>query len=416
MLHAVSETPGCETNRAVGTSLLVDGARGTTLAAVRSLGRAGWDVVVPARTPLAASRFASAAVELPDAVIQPDVFVKRVEELVAAGGIDLLVPASDATMYLLYERCRFEQAPAILGGDRRSFDLVADKARLLSAAESAGFAVPRWHVPAGAKEAADAAADIGYPCVVKPRRSYLAAERFFHRRHRYVRRPSELADALEALAEPDGELPLIQEHVPGRALATTAVMHGGRPLAVAARETLSFEPAKGGTSVWKRTVPLTEVGVADSLRLLEALEFEGLAEVEYQVDRCGTPRLMEINARLHGWVPLAMAAGVDLPRAAARAAMGWEPEPADGYRAGLEMRWPGGELLRIRQLLARDPDLPPDKTRFGELRKAWPIWRPGMRYDSVDFTDAGPALARARRLFRGSSGSPPESRRSGTSR
>jgi predicted ATP-grasp superfamily ATP-dependent carboligase len=330
--------------------------------------------------------------------------VERVEELAAAGGVDLLVPASDAALTLLYERCEFAQPPAVLGGSRRSFELVADKARFLSAAEAAGFPIPRWRRPSDVAEAAEAAAELGYPCVVKPRRSYFGRDRFFHRRHRYVWRPSELDAALEALAEPDGTLPLIQEHVSGRALAVSTVMNGSGPTGVAARETLSFEPPKGGTSVWKRTVPLTEVGVADSLRLLEALEFEGLAEVEYQLDRDGVPKLMEINARLHGWVPLAVAAGVDLPRAAARAAMGWEPEPSGPYRAGLEMRWPGGELKRLRQLLSRDAELPPDTTRLRELGKAWPVWRPGMRYDSVDFTDVGPALVRLRRLLSSSSG------------
>jgi biotin carboxylase len=108
---------------------------------------------------------------------------------------------------------------------------------------------------------------------------------------------------------------------------------------------------------------------------------------------------MEINARLHGWVPLAVAAGVDLPRVAARVAMGWEPEPAGRYRSGVEMRWPGGEVRRIRRLLSSDPQLPPGTNRLLELRKAWPMWRRGMQYDSVELDDVGPALFRASRVF-----------------
>jgi hypothetical protein len=63
-------------------------------------------------------------------------------------------------------------------------------------------------------------------------------------------------------------------------------------------------------------------------------------------------------------------------------------------RPGVETRWLGGEVSRVRQLMRRRPELPPGQTRLGELRKAWPPWRPGMRYDGIDAADPRPAFAR----------------------
>ncbi len=377
------------------TVLVVDGARGSALAAVRSLGRAGWRVTAPTGTPAAASRYVAATVPVPDAVRRPEAFVEAVDRLVAGGGIDLVAPSTDAALYLIHERCSFGPAgPPVLGGTRPSFRATVDKAALLTLAGRAGFPTPAWGAPSSAGDARRFAAEIGFPCVVKARHSYVLRGRFFHRRHRIVDSPLELDRAVDELADADGTLPLVQAFVPGRSLAVSAVVARGTPAALAVRETRSFDPPKGGTSVWKRTIAADEVGVDASLRLLRAIGFEGLAEVEYQVAADSTPRLMEINPRLHGWVSLAVAAGADLPLVAARVALGDGAEAPVVARPGVEMRWLGGEVSRIRQLLRARPELQPGQTRTGELRKVWPVWRPGMRYDGVDLRDPRPAVAR----------------------
>jgi biotin carboxylase len=166
-------------------------------------------------------------------------------------------------------------------------------------------------------------------------------------------------------------------------------------LASVARETLSFDPIPGGNSVWKRTVPFDDVGVAEALALLRAVEYEGLAEVEYQIDAEGSPRLMEIGVRVHGWIPLAVHAGADLPLIAAQALLGDEPGEELRGRVGAEMRWPKGELNRLRAAFSRTPELPPGTTRRGVIAAAWPPWRPGIAYDGIDLDDPGPWLPAA---------------------
>lgn len=46
-------------------------------------------------------------------------------------------------------------------------------------------------------------------------------------------------------------------------------------LGVAARETLTFDPIAGGTSVWKHTVEPDDVGVREAVDLLRSVGFRG---------------------------------------------------------------------------------------------------------------------------------------------
>lgn len=373
------------------TVLVLDGGSGPALAAVRSLGRGGWRVLVSEGTRSAASKYAAGTVDIPPADHQPDRFTEAVAAALGRQQVDVIVPCIDASVELLWAHEDLLGETRVLGGSRESARLGLDKVETLVAADRAGFPTAAWCAPATVAEAVAALDRTGLPAVVKPRRSYLRADgRLLQRRHSFVWTFAELEPVLLGLAEPDGALPLVQAFVPGRSLSVSAVLRQGRVLASVARETLSFSPIPGGTSVWKRTVPLDDVGVVEALELLRAVEYEGLAEVEYQVDGSGSPRLMEIGVRVHGWIPLAVHAGADLPLVGARALLGEEPDEPVRGRAGVEMRWPKGEVDRLRTALSREPNLPPGTTRRRVVAALWPPWRPGMAYDGIHFDDLGP--------------------------
>jgi predicted ATP-grasp superfamily ATP-dependent carboligase len=371
--------------------LILDGASGAALAVVRSLGRAGWRLRVGAGTRCARSRYAAAATVIPDCLADPTGFADAIAAILEAEPASVIVPCTDASVQILWENEHRLRGAAIMGGDRRSALLAIDKCRTLEHAQRLGFPTPAWRAPGTMAEARIALDELGYPCVVKARHSFtLRAGSLVQRRHSIVRAKDELERSMIAGTDDDGALPLLQEFVPGRAISVSAVVTDARIVAAIARETLSFHPVPGGTSVWKRTIGLDDTGVRQALGFLCALRFEGLAEVEYQVDSAGSPRLMEIGPRPHGWLALACAAGVDLPLIAANILIG-EPVPRDNtYLEGIEMRWPVGEFARIRDALKLHADLPPGTTRAQVLSRSWPPWRPGMRYDNFDRVDPGP--------------------------
>ena len=383
------------------TALIVDGNTGPSLAVVRSLGRQGWRIVVPAGSRAARSRFANQIVELADAVAEPQAFSAGLARLSDQLMLDVVIPSTDASLEACWRVVGERNEPHVLGGDEGTVRMALDKVECLRAAEKHGFPVPRWFAPDSTREARDAVAALGASFVVKPRRSFVpVGGELHHRRHVVLSGHEDLEAVMSGLAEPTGELPVLQELVPGRSLSVSAVVHDGQVVGSVARETFTFHPVAGGTSVWKRTIDPGEVGVAEALRLLCDIGLEGLAEVEYQVGADGSPRLMEIGPRIHGWIPLAIAAGVDLPLLAARVAVGQDVGPVTPYRVGVEMRWPAGELLRLQAALAPHSSLPPDVKRTTVMAGLWPPWRPGMRYDGIDLTDPRPWITRPRSLRR----------------
>jgi hypothetical protein len=72
----------------------------------------------------------------------------------------------------------------------------------------------------------------------------------------------------------------------------------------------------------------------------------------------GGPALIDENARVYGSLPLATAAGVNLPAIWHRVASGGPAAPPPGYRLGVRYRWLEGEVAEalrgdVRRLATR---------------------------------------------------------------
>lgn len=350
-------------------------------AVAKSLANDGWDVLAPAGSRVARSGFCAWTVPLPHAADAPDAFAAAVPAAVDACDVELVAPAEDASVELLYD-LDLPPRVAVLGGDRTSAAVALDKAETLKRARAAGFPTPYSVVPVDTADAVDAADDLGYPCVVKPRRSYARrGDRLVARRHVIARSASDIRSAVDGFIADGFEPPLVQELVPGRSFGVAALRHHGALIAFGVREAFCQLPIAGGTAVRRRTVAPDAEGVHEALSLLETIGFEGLGDVQFHLASDGRPYLMEIGARTFGWMPLAIEAGLDLPRLGARALRGervgriWTPRP------GVEMLWLRGALARIGEALDPNAPLPPGTSRTRALADSWPLWRPGLLYD-----------------------------------
>lgn len=369
-------------------ALITDGHGWASRAVVDSLGRAGWRVLAPARTKSCRSRFCATSVWLPDPCADIAGFTAAASTIIRRHGVGLVVPGEDASLELVYETLGLLGDAQVLGGDRESARLAMDKARTLSVAARAGFGTPEYAEPQTVGEAVSAARGIGFPCVVKPRRSYARTGNTLRSaRLMFADDAGQVRRAAEGYLRQGFEMPLIQQWVPGRSIGVAAVLRHGRVLAWGAREAFSQFPIRGGSAVWRATVGAGEPGIADALELMRDAGFEGLGDVQYHIDSTGTPRLMEIGARTYGWLPLTIAAGADLPLIAAQALAGEEPPETVVARAGLHMRWPRGEAARIGEALSTRAQLPPGATRRDVLRQLRPLRGPNMLFDGWTVPD-----------------------------
>jgi predicted ATP-grasp superfamily ATP-dependent carboligase len=121
-----------------------------------------------------------------------------------------------------------------------------------------------------------------------------------------------------------------------------------------AHRRLREKPPAGGVSVYRESIPLDPALVGPGLRLLEALDWQGVAMIECKREQAtGRQVVMEVNGRFWGSLQLAIDAGVDFPALLVRCAAGETVPESRNYRVGVRSRWFWGDVdhvyLRLRE-------------------------------------------------------------------
>jgi D-aspartate ligase len=327
------------------------------LAAIRSLGREGVPVLALDQRPWALgfkSRYALPLIA-PDPGTGEDAFVAFLASLGDALERPMpIFPTHDDGVNAiargqgeLGDRFRYPFPPW------ETLARIQNKRRQLEAAAAAGIDVPRTGHPDSATEAARLAEELGYPVLLKPAEPTDFKRRYRRQAFRCETR-EELDDAFERV-EPFE--PMVQEVVPGGDDALYSLGsyldRGGRPLGVFCGRKLRQTPPGVGTcrvgeAIWVDAV------VDAGLRLLKALDYQGLSQVEFKRDtRDGRYKLMEVNPRLWQWHGLAGACGVDLPYVAYCDLLGQRPPQAS--MNGRRRRWAISFLAHERPAVQRPP-------------------------------------------------------------
>ena len=126
-----------------GTVLVTDAEGGAAIAIIRSLGRAGWNVIAAssdAASPGFRSRHARGRLVYPPPSLEPARFVAAIERAVRLGGVNLVVPVSDATLVpLAFEAHRFLPECRVAAPGEASLDVVLHKGRTLELARRLGI-------------------------------------------------------------------------------------------------------------------------------------------------------------------------------------------------------------------------------------------------------------------------------------
>ena len=389
------------------TILVTDAGRGSAVSIIRSLGRRGWRVIAADadRASLGfRSRHAAARLVYPSPARRPAEFVQYVVTAVADYGIDLIIPVTDAAILpLSEERSRLTGMCRVAMPDPDSLRLVTDKEGTLALAAELGIRIP-LSVPLESGEAGKvAAARLGWPVVLKPRFSRIYRDRTSIEAYgvTYANCPEDVEARLRPL---EGRCDvLVQEYCAGVGYGVGLLMHEGRPLAAFQHRRIHELPLTGGASSLRESVPLDPVLYDQSVRLLGALRWTGLAMVEFKVGSAG-PVLMEVNGRVWGSLPLAVVAGVDFPRLLAELYLVGPPAPGAKpqlrYRLGVRARnltldvvWIAAAVSGIR----RYPFLKTPGRGHGMIG-VLELLDPRCRWDLMALDDPGPGLAEIPRL------------------
>lgn len=108
----------------------------------------------------------------------------------------------------------------------------------------------------------------------------------------------------------DGSL-MLQEYLPGEEYSVDIyVSRDGRVIAVVPRVRMKID---SGIAVASRTIKAPEVSEA-AMRTAEIIGIRGTANIQFKRSADGVFKLLEVNPRFPGTLPLTGAAGVDMPR------------------------------------------------------------------------------------------------------
>lgn len=392
------------------TVLVTDAHRGSALAIIRSLDRRGWRVIAGSTDPLSPgfySRHTSERVQYPSPLTDGNRFVDHMLDVVRKKGVDLIIPVTEeAILHFVRERDRFEPLCQMAVADPPMLEVTRDKAQTIELARRVEVPIPRTIPVETEEEAVAHAPELRWPIVLKPTMSRSFDARTGNIDKLSVSYANDLNTLRRKMRVYEGRSPvLLQEYYRGVGQGVELLAWKGQPLVVFQHRRICEIPVQGGASALRQSVDLDPELYEYARRLTESLQWSGLLMIEFKVSEQGT-KLMEINGRVWGSLPLATASGMDFP--GRLVALYEQPPPTrcddpntDYYRdvhvADFEML-----LLWLLQVLLgkRTYDFLPFPARRDLLPVLGRMLSLRLRYDVLSFRDPGPGLLLPLRLGR----------------
>lgn len=342
--------------------LVLDGNENQAVACVRSLAAAGYDVRVGADTSWSKagwSRFARGRFTYSGPQQNGAAFVESIVAEVRRVGGALVLPMTERSTLPLSER---REDVAAAGGRlvlpaHASLMKVFDKEQTADLARSLDIPVPVTVSVSDYVEARQLALKTRYPVVLKPRSS---EEVGFSGRTKstgaplYASNPHEFMVAYRSLARRCRAM-LVQEYVHGTGCGYFALMrHGELRAEFAHRRIRDVRPTGSGSSL-RVSAPVDATARAYALRLLEALQWHGVAMVEFRRRPDGSLVLLEVNGRFWNSLALAVHAGVDFPRLLVEMSSRGDVSAPTPHRPGVRCRWLLGDVRHLVEVLLGPP-------------------------------------------------------------
>jgi predicted ATP-grasp superfamily ATP-dependent carboligase len=289
----------------------------SALAATRSLGRKGIEVVTGDEhefAPASFSKYSIANFIYPNPDREPEKFLDTLEEVIRKyrpdDGEYVLMPVHKEAYLIARHRARFEKLIKLALPTIDQIEQVHDKGTLAGHCAEKGIPIPRTVVPESPEEFRRAAERFPYPAFVKVRQSAAAVG------VKKVGSPEEAVAAFDEFVQAfqlgSGSWPLLQEGVPGDDYCATFLFERGELRATMTYHNLRSYPVKSGTGVLRETVAAPEIEKIGE-QLLGGLGWHGVAEIDFRWQPGSEPSLIEVNPRFWGGLTQAVEAGWDYP-------------------------------------------------------------------------------------------------------
>ena len=323
--------------------LVTDGDYKHTLGIARCLGLEGYQVYVLSTSPkclAGMSVYSKTTLVTCDWNMEANeqTYISQIKKYCQEYDIDLIIPVGYRNCILLSKyKGDLAEVSQIVIADYEKIEFALDKSKVLNLAEELSVGVPLTFYPNDLQEVSLISKEMNYPCVIK--------SRFEHGANvvTYPQNAEELemmySDIVKKYGFSDNNLPMIQEYLTGDGYAFFALYIDGQCKQIFMHHRLREFPVTGGASV-KAEAFYDEKLLISGKKLLDALDWHGVAMVEFKKDSNGRYKLMEINPKYWGSTDLALASGAGFPVITAQYVSGTNIEYCEIYERNVQFHWP----------------------------------------------------------------------------
>jgi predicted ATP-grasp superfamily ATP-dependent carboligase/peptidoglycan/xylan/chitin deacetylase (PgdA/CDA1 family) len=326
------------------------------------LGRRGLTVFVVCQDPngLAVhSRYCAGAWSVADGPSSPG-FLRDISELAVQLDIgSIMVLSEPCHRELIQHRHLFEPSIHLFSPPLGAFAKATDKDFMAGLASQLGIPVARG-TTLDRLMAQPSAMDLRFPLVLRTRNQNVSGQ-VAPWKAAYAEDAVQLTELYRSVREMAANV-LVQEYHTGVEDHVQVLMLRGEPFMVGEYFGEHHMPLAGGVTVRRVTCRHEEI-VRDAVNLLRAIDWQGVAGVQFHYDRVtGRYIFLEINPRFIGGLPTLIAAGFDVPFLLWQSHFEPERMQQGRYRPGVRTRVLGGDANWLLGVLRGDP-LPPGQKR-----------------------------------------------------
>lgn len=347
--------------------IITDSRYRMTVASIRGLAEAGMNVTVVEYDDTSKyarlghySRYATAKKEVPNAIKKPVQFIDSIIGIAQRmSSKPYYIPVGiDSLMVSIKYEHKLSEYVKLLVPTKEAIDITNDTARLLEQANMVNVPCPFTTTLQDDEDVKHLAHRIKYPVVIKYREGELLKLKP-NQRYKIINNEDDFIKIFNYMHSKQS-YPLVQEYVKGDGYGVAIVMDkNSNPCEIFSHKRLREYPATGGPSCLCESYWDDEM-VDYAVRLLKQLGWVGIAMVEFKGDK-----LMEINPRFWGSMPLSIIAGSNIPYAICEAMDDGHSYFKDNsftphYRLGTKMRYIMQDIMCCKDYLK----ITQDKKKF----------------------------------------------------
>jgi predicted ATP-grasp superfamily ATP-dependent carboligase/protein-tyrosine phosphatase len=306
------------TNRNKGKKVLIldAGEAPYALVAARSLGSAGYNVVLgfPHCTPIfeSYSKYCKGYVTYPDPSYALEDF--HAFMLNQADKYDFILPLMEKTQLATSMiKDKLEKEGAVIPiPSYHILSIAVNKIAILELASKLHITIPKTLIVYDEPKFNEVIKELGIPFVMKISTEINVPP---GKRHFIIRKASEkqFIEKFRRLQK-YGVPIIIQEYIDGIGIGASFIFsRSNKLIALFGHRRILEQYPDGGPSAIAETFFHSEV-LKQGYKLLKALKWQGVAMTEFKLSKDGKPYFMELNPRFWGTLPLSIASGLDFPR------------------------------------------------------------------------------------------------------